>query len=100
MNVELLSNQIQLICAFHAFEQKSISLKESQNKSFCIFAKDVKGNVLQNLTSTNNEFNRYQQLQGQWIAAALESRELLSLCLKKLKGLNKVLRLTLKYYNS
>jgi hypothetical protein len=34
--------------------------------------------------------NRYQQQIGQWIVAALESRELLSLCLKKLKALNKV----------
>jgi nonsense-mediated mRNA decay protein 3 len=34
--------------------------------------------------------NRYQQQIGQWIVAALESRELLSLCLKKLKALNRV----------
>lgn len=34
--------------------------------------------------------NRYQQQIGQWIAAELESTQLLSLCLKKLKALNKV----------
>ncbi|KAI1307261.1 60S ribosomal export protein NMD3 [Halotydeus destructor] len=33
---------------------------------------------------------RYQQAQGQWVVVALESRELLTLCLKKLKGLNQV----------
>lgn len=33
---------------------------------------------------------RYQQDQGKWIRAELESNELLTLCLKKLKGLNKV----------
>ncbi|RWS10009.1 60S ribosomal export protein NMD3-like protein [Dinothrombium tinctorium] len=33
---------------------------------------------------------RYMHSQGQWIYCALESRELLSLCLKKLKGLVKV----------
>lgn len=33
---------------------------------------------------------KYQQAQGQWIFAALESRELLTLCLKKLKGLDDV----------
>lgn len=33
---------------------------------------------------------RYLQPPGIWITAALESRELLTLCLKKLKGLNKV----------
>ncbi|KAG1466214.1 hypothetical protein G6F56_004733 [Rhizopus delemar] len=33
---------------------------------------------------------RYLQPPGIWIAAQLESRELLSLCLKKLKGLSKV----------
>lgn len=33
---------------------------------------------------------RYQQAQGQWVNAALESRELLTLCLKKLKGLDDV----------
>jgi len=32
----------------------------------------------------------YQQQVGQWVIAELESRELLSLCLKKLKGLNRV----------
>jgi len=34
--------------------------------------------------------DRYQQAQGQWIHCALESRELLTLCLKKAKGLNKI----------
>lgn len=33
---------------------------------------------------------RYQQDQGKWIKAELESNDLLTLCLKKLKGLNKV----------
>ncbi|KAG5891163.1 hypothetical protein JTB14_000551 [Gonioctena quinquepunctata] len=33
---------------------------------------------------------RYLQPPNEWIQCALESRELLSLCLKKLKGLNKV----------
>ncbi|KAI9320738.1 NMD3 family-domain-containing protein [Dichotomocladium elegans] len=33
---------------------------------------------------------RYLQPPGMWIKAELESRELLTLCLKKLKGLNKV----------
>ncbi|XP_049948828.1 60S ribosomal export protein NMD3 [Schistocerca serialis cubense] len=33
---------------------------------------------------------RYLQPPGEWITCALESRELLSLCLKKLKGLNRV----------
>lgn len=33
---------------------------------------------------------RYLQPPGIWVAAQLESRELLTLCLKKLKGLNKV----------
>lgn len=33
---------------------------------------------------------RYLQPPSQWVACALESRELLALCLKKLKGLNKV----------
>ncbi|CAO3616970.1 unnamed protein product [Cunninghamella blakesleeana] len=33
---------------------------------------------------------RYLQPPGIWVVAALESRELLTLCLKKLKGLNKV----------
>lgn len=33
---------------------------------------------------------RYQHSQGNWVVAALESKELLSLCLKKLKNLNKV----------
>ncbi|XP_061934948.1 60S ribosomal export protein NMD3 isoform X2 [Apis cerana] len=33
---------------------------------------------------------RYLQPPGEWIHAALESRELLTLCLKKLKGLNRV----------
>lgn len=33
---------------------------------------------------------RYLQPPGIWIVAELESRELLTLCLKKLKGLNKV----------
>jgi nonsense-mediated mRNA decay protein 3 len=33
---------------------------------------------------------RYLQPPNQWITAALESRELLALCLKKVKGLNKV----------
>jgi hypothetical protein len=33
---------------------------------------------------------RYLQPPSEWVACALESRELLSLCLKKLKGLNKV----------
>lgn len=33
---------------------------------------------------------RYQQAIGQWVVAELESRELLALCLKKLKGLNRV----------
>lgn len=33
---------------------------------------------------------RYQHSQGQWIVAQLESRELLTLCLKKVKGLNTV----------
>ena len=34
---------------------------------------------------------RYLQPPTTWIAATLESRELLALCLKKLKGLNKVM---------
>lgn len=33
---------------------------------------------------------RYQQDQGKWVRAELESNDLLTLCLKKLKGLNKV----------
>lgn len=33
---------------------------------------------------------RYLQPPGEWVHCALESRELLSLCLKKLKGLNRV----------
>jgi len=33
---------------------------------------------------------RYLQPPNVWVLAALESRELLALCLKKLKGLNKV----------
>ncbi|XP_076355696.1 60S ribosomal export protein NMD3 [Tachypleus tridentatus] len=33
---------------------------------------------------------RYLQPPAQWIVCALESRELLALCLKKLKGLNKI----------
>lgn len=33
---------------------------------------------------------RFLQPPGQWMRAALESRELLALCLRKLKGLNKV----------
>lgn len=33
---------------------------------------------------------RFLQPPGQWIRAALESRELLALCLRRLKGLNKV----------
>lgn len=33
---------------------------------------------------------RYLHPPAEWIACALESRELLSLCLKKLKGLNRV----------
>lgn len=33
---------------------------------------------------------RYQQDQGKWVRAELESNELLTICLKKLKGLNKV----------
>jgi NMD protein affecting ribosome stability and mRNA decay len=33
---------------------------------------------------------RYLQPPGQWLTCALESRELLALCLKKLKGLGKV----------
>jgi len=33
---------------------------------------------------------RYLQPPGQWLNAALESRELLGLCLKVLRGLNKV----------
>jgi len=33
---------------------------------------------------------RYLQPPSEWISCALESRELLSLCLKKLKGLNRV----------
>ena len=36
---------------------------------------------------------RYQQPPNQWLNCALESKELLSLCLKRIKGLNKV-RLT------
>lgn len=36
---------------------------------------------------------RYQNNQTQWITANLESHELLSLCLKKVKGLNKSVRL-------
>lgn len=33
---------------------------------------------------------RYLQPPNQWVKAALESRELLSVCLKKLRGLSKV----------
>lgn len=33
---------------------------------------------------------RFLRPPNQWVTAALESRELLALCLKKLKGLNKV----------
>ena len=33
---------------------------------------------------------RYLQPPSTWVAAQLESRELLSICLKKLKGINKV----------
>lgn len=33
---------------------------------------------------------RYQQDQGKWVRAELESNDLLTICLKKLKGLNKV----------
>ncbi|KAJ8683912.1 hypothetical protein QAD02_019704 [Eretmocerus hayati] len=33
---------------------------------------------------------RYLQPPGEWVKAALESRELLALCMKKLKGLNRV----------
>lgn len=33
---------------------------------------------------------RYLQPPAEWVVAALESRELLALCLKKLKGLNRV----------
>lgn len=33
---------------------------------------------------------RYLQPPSEWVHCALESRELLSLCLKKLKGLNRV----------
>ena len=33
---------------------------------------------------------RFLQPPGQWIRAEMESRELLALCLKRLKGLNKV----------
>ena len=33
---------------------------------------------------------RYLQPPGQWVLCALESKELLSLCLKRLKGLSKV----------
>lgn len=36
---------------------------------------------------------RYQNTQTQWVVANLESHELLSLCLKKVKGLNKAVRL-------
>jgi nonsense-mediated mRNA decay protein 3 len=35
-------------------------------------------------------FNRYLQPPAQWLKCIPESRELLGLCLKKLKGLNKV----------
>ena len=33
---------------------------------------------------------RYLQPPSTWLSAALESRELLAICLKRLKGLNKV----------
>lgn len=35
-------------------------------------------------------FFRYLQPPAEWIHASLESRELLTLCLKKLKGLNRL----------
>jgi hypothetical protein len=34
-------------------------------------------------------FNSYLQPPNTWIAAQLESRELLTVCLKRIKGLNK-----------
>lgn len=37
-----------------------------------------------------NKCDRYLQPPNNWIKAALESRQLLSLCLKRIKGLNKV----------
>lgn len=33
---------------------------------------------------------RYLQPPAEWVVAAIESRELLALCLKRLKGLNRV----------
>lgn len=38
----------------------------------------------------NSIFHRYLQPPAEWLVCALESRELLALCLKRLKGLNRV----------
>lgn len=44
----------------------------------------------ENIIHSCRECGRFLHSQNQWLYAEVESKELLSLCLKKIRGLNKV----------
>ena len=100
-NVEHRLNQIRQICVWHACEQKLTSQREYQSNRLCTFANPAKGLFSFSVCDRNLQmfwihftvdtgfFRRYFQPPSMWISAALESRELLAVCLKKLKGISK-----------
>ena len=81
-----------------------ILLKGFRNNPQSTFAEAVKGAMQSHTHTTRIKFSkpsifckrafkfsyRYLQPPSGWVSCSLESRELLGLCLKKLKGLNKV----------
>lgn len=93
----LLSILIQLTCVSHAFGPKSTSLKAYPNRAPFTSVKHAIGTKFLFLIACNINrdlifvFSRSSYLQppDSWVTAAPESSELLSLCLKRLRGLNK-----------
>ena len=55
--------------------------------------------IIHGISTLHSLSNRYLQPPEQWVSCTLESRELLGLCLKKIKGLTKV-RILLATNNS
>lgn len=71
------------------------TLIEPNESNMCLGCLRTRTDITDGIAKQANVYfckgcERYQQDQGKWIKAELESQELLTLCLKKLKGLNKV----------
>ena len=96
VNVEYQLLPIRPTCALPVFAHKSTLQQTFPNKLSSTFVAFVRGNFSDQYCAfleTLNVFflyNRYLNPPNFWVVCSLESRELMALCLKRLKNLSKV----------